>query len=83
VVASLLLVGLALPLGGIGGRSHASASPPAESSHPVEYIVRPGDSLWSIAERTDPSGDPRPMVAEMAAQIGSTSVQPGQHIAVP
>jgi LysM domain len=81
-VAGLCVIGLALPLGGVGGHSHAIGSVPAGTGT-AEYTVQPGDSLWSIAVRADPTGDPRPLVAQMAAQIGSSTVQPGEHIAVP
>ena len=33
------------------------------------YVVRPGDTLWSIATRLDPSGDPRPLVAQLEAEV--------------
>ncbi len=34
----------------------------------IEHItVRPGDSLWSIAQRIAPGKDPRPVVDELAA----------------
>jgi nucleoid-associated protein YgaU len=79
----LLLVGLALPLSGTGGNSHATGSALAETGHPVTYTVRPGDTLWTIAERVDPSADPRPLVARLAAQTGSDNVVPGERIVVP
>jgi hypothetical protein len=83
-VVGLCVVGLALPLGGAGGHSHAIGSAPAgTSTGTVEYTVQPGDSLWSIAVRADPTGDPRPLVAQLVAQIGSNTVQPGERIAVP
>ena len=28
----------------------------------VVYVVRPGDTLWTIARRADPGADPRPLV---------------------
>ncbi len=82
-VAGLCVLGLALPLGGTGGPSHATGSALAGTGHAVEYTVQPGDSLWSIATRADPTGDPRPLVAKLAAQIGSDTVQPGEQIVVP
>jgi hypothetical protein len=30
-----------------------------------------------------PKGDPRPLVDEMAAQIGSDTVAPGEHLTLP
>jgi hypothetical protein len=79
----LLLVGLALPLSGTGGNSHATGSALAETGTPVSYTVRPGDTLWTIAERVDPSADPRPLVAQLTAQTGSDTVVPGERIVLP
>jgi hypothetical protein len=79
----LLLVALALPLSGTGGNSHATGSALAETATPVSYTVRPGDTLWTIAERVNPSADPRPLVARLAAQTGSDTVVPGERITLP
>ena len=80
---ALLLVGLALPLGGTGGRSHPTGSVLAGTGGTMEYTVQPGDSLWSIAQRVDPTADPRPLVAELARRTGSEAVAPGQRISLP
>jgi hypothetical protein len=44
--------------------------------------VRPGDTLWSIAERMAPGADPRPMVDRLQARLGSTVLQPGQRVSL-
>lgn len=79
----LLLGVLALPLGGAGGPSHAPGSAPAGLLRPADYVVRPGDTLWTIAERAEPGADPRPLVDRLAAQLGTDTVEPGEQIALP
>lgn len=81
-VTAVLMVALALPVGGTGGRSHATGSA-LSGAGTVAYTVRPGDTLWAIATRIDPSADPRPMVAKMAAETGSSTVYPGERIRLP
>ncbi len=82
LMAGLLAV-LALPLSGTGGHSHPTGSVSAGNLVAGVYTVQPGDSLWSIAARLDPSADPRPMVARLADQTGSDTVTPGEHIDLP
>ena len=79
----LALALLAFPLGGFGGASHTAESASAAQIHGSTYIVQPGDSLWTIAERVDPKGDPRPLVSEMASKLGSYTVVPGEQITIP
>ncbi|MDA8184200.1 MAG: LysM peptidoglycan-binding domain-containing protein [Actinomycetota bacterium] len=82
LAAVAMLSLLALPAGpararglapGAGGRLSAGAA----------YVVRPGDTLWSIALRVDPSGDPRPLVADMAREVGGDTIFPGQRLVLP
>ena len=47
------------------------------------YTVRSGDTLWSIATRLDPSGDPRPLVAQIDSHLEGTGIYPGERILVP
>ena len=80
----LALALLALPLGGSGGASHTTGSASAAQIAPGVYIVRAGDTLWSIAQRMDPTGDPRPLVAQLAAEHRlPTIVVPGERITIP
>jgi hypothetical protein len=80
-----LLAALALPWSGTGG-SLATPGPALAGeavAHHAPYVVRPGDTLWSIAARLDPAGDPRPVVARLAAQIGNETVIPGEQLLLP
>ncbi|MEW6059747.1 MAG: LysM peptidoglycan-binding domain-containing protein [Actinomycetota bacterium] len=49
------------------------------------YVVRPGDTLWSIARAVAPSEDPRPLVDSIAAanDVEAGSIVPGQALLVP
>lgn len=37
----------------------------ATDSATVAYTVKPGDSLWSIAQHLQPTGDPRDLVVQL------------------
>lgn len=49
------------------------------------YVVRPGDTLWSIAERLRPGSDPRPLVDAIARVNGVSAggLVPGQSLRIP
>jgi hypothetical protein len=86
VLAVALLACLALPWSGAGKAALARPGPTPVGStlspHSV-YVVQPGDTLWSIAERLDPQGDPRPTMATLAAQVGGDIVRPGERLVLP
>ena len=48
------------------------------------YVVRPGDTLWSVAERTY-AGDPREGVwkLEQRNHLASATIRPGQTLVLP
>jgi hypothetical protein len=85
-LATAIVVLLALPWGGTGGRPLASPGP-ARVGDPVAahalYIVQPGDTLWTIAQRLDPQGDPRAVEAELAAEVGGDTIVPGERLVLP
>jgi hypothetical protein len=46
------------------------------------YVVQPGDTLWSIAERMAPGDDPRHVVAELNELVGGVELDVGDRIPV-
>lgn len=87
----VVLAGLAALV--IGGISMVAASAAQASSHAgpagradvVQVTVRPGQSLWTIAESNDPDADTRVIIGEIQ-QLNSMSdsmLMPGQVLWVP
>lgn len=90
LVVALALIGL-VHLVGAGtaapGPVPTAVSPPAATAAvtPVAaatVVVRPGDTLWSIARSLQPSGDVRTMVDRLADRAGGPELVPGQRIDV-
>ena len=89
LVAALLgLLLSALPL--LGGEliGWVTGTPGATlveaSGQTVIYVVQPGDTLWSIAERVNPPGrDLRYTVDRLSEVTGGSLLHPGQRIVVP
>jgi hypothetical protein len=52
------------------------------SSAPVEVVVHPGDTLWSIARQLRPSGEIRGIVDALQRRVGGTALEAGQRIDV-
>jgi Tfp pilus assembly protein FimV len=87
-MAVLISGGLAVraTLGGLGG---VPASVPA--ARPVvatpasggAYVVQPGDTLWSIAQRFHGERDLSAFVDELVELNGGTGLQPGQQLGLP
>jgi hypothetical protein len=78
VLVAGLLVGLALPL-----RDLAGTSPSPALRAGATYVVRPGDTLASIARRLGPPSDQRVLLATMANETGSKTVVAGEHLVLP
>jgi nucleoid-associated protein YgaU len=54
------------------------------AGEPEVYVVQPGDTLWSIAERITPDDrDIRHTVDRLAASTGGAMLQPGQRVVLP
>lgn len=83
LVASWIAGGAAL---GAGGSGPLTATGAPSGSQPAAYrswVVRPGDTLWSIAEASGAKGDIRPLVDRLSAEVGGRPLQVGQRIALP
>jgi nucleoid-associated protein YgaU len=86
-VAYLAVTGLGVVLGdpSVPARSAPSSAAAAPAGSPAAasaYVVQPGDTLWSIARRLQPSGDVRSLVDALAARTGSASLQAGQRLSL-
>jgi hypothetical protein len=78
----LLLVAL-LSTAGLALARRADAADPLA---PVRYhVVLPGETLWGIATRLDPSSDPRETIAELVEtnHLPSAAVGAGQRLILP
>ncbi len=61
------------------------AGPAPERVARSRYVVRAGDTLWSIAERFAPGADPRPVVDLLAEtnEVEAGRLFPGQLLVIP
>jgi hypothetical protein len=85
ILVALLVAGLSLAVAGAAQATGHQASQRATSSNLVQVVVRPGQSLWSVAENADPNSDPR-LVIQQIAQLNvltSDILQAGQRLWVP
>jgi len=48
-----------------------------------DYVVQPGDTVWSIATQMLPQGDPRPLVDEIEAELHGGQLQVGAILHLP
>jgi hypothetical protein len=78
LVVVTLLVLLALPIRSIGGHPIAGSAPAPGQV----YVVQSGDTLASIAHQVAP-GQAGSMVGRLAAEAGSSTIVPGEHLLIP
>jgi len=82
-VSALAVGALSIALATAAQASHTGQAGPGRYAAKVE--VRPGQSLWSLAEAYDPDADPR-LVVQQIRQLNSLAgdqVQPGEVLWVP
>jgi hypothetical protein len=73
VVASVLMLRT-------GADAVALDSPLVPLDAPIEYLVQPGDTIWSVARSLQPSGDVRPLVDQLTSANGGASLDVGQRL---
>lgn len=83
VVIAAVLAGQAVTGRGSGPVLEAGAPLGSRLGGVEVWMVRPGDTLWSIAEAVDRGGDPRPLVDAMQAELGGTTIYPGERLVLP
>jgi len=84
--AAVLTIGaVSMVVAGAAQATGHSGAPAGPGRGVVKVQVRPGDSLWSLAEAYDPNADTR-LVIQDILQLNSLpgdQVQPGQVLWVP
>jgi len=78
-VRSATVSAAATPPAGASGAVTPAASPPAG----VTYIVQPGDTLWSLAERFHATKGLSSYLDDLVDANGGAALQPGQLITLP
>lgn len=84
-VSALLIGALSVGLATAAQATRAGSGPAGRDRYVVKVTVKPGQSLWSLAEAYDPSADTRLIVQEIQ-QLNSMSavrLQPGETLWVP
>jgi LysM domain len=85
VMVALLVAGLSLAAASAAQATGRSASQRGTGSGLLQVVVRPGQSLWSVAQNADPNSDPR-LVIQQIAQLNALTgdvLIPGQRLWVP
>ncbi len=80
--ATLLVGAAAAKLAG-GAPSSAAGVTASAPAAPATVVVRPGDTLWSIAAAVAPDVDVRVTVDRLVALNGPTPIVPGQQLVLP
>jgi hypothetical protein len=87
VIVALGWTGLHRLTGASGGGPLTAAGQPVSEIHAAlathtHVIVQPGDTLWTIARRAQPTGDIRPLVSALEAKRHGRPLQVGETIQI-
>ena len=85
MAAALLVTMVSLLLAGVAQATNNGPSPRAGRENLVQVIVRPGQSLWSVAESADPDQDTRAVIQQIIDlnSLNGDTVFAGQQLWVP
>ncbi len=85
IAAALLVTMVSLLLAGVAQATNNGPSPRAARENLVQVIVRPGQSLWSVAESADPDQDTRAVIQQIIDlnSLNGETVFAGQQLWVP
>src|SRR6266487_3037213 len=85
MAAALLVTVVSLLLAGVAQATNDGPSPRAARENLVQVIVRPGQSLWSVAESADPDQDTRAVLQQIIDlnSLNGDTVFAGQQLWVP
>ena len=84
-IAALLVTVISLLAAGVAQATNHALPPGAARQNLVQVVVRPGQSLWSVAESADPDQDTRVVVQQIVDlnALSGAVVFAGQQLWVP
>jgi LysM domain len=85
VAAALLVTVISLLAAGVAQATSHGPAPRAARLNLLQVVVRPGQTLWSVAESADPDQDTRVIVRQIIDlnSLNGATVSAGQQLWVP
>jgi len=89
LLAGLVALGVGFALAAVLGRTGGGPLPITGADGGLQpaaakaWVVRPSDTLWTIALAVDPRGDIRPLVDRLSAEVHGAALYPGETITIP
>jgi LysM domain-containing protein len=83
--AALLVAVISLLAAGVAQATNHGPSPRTARQNLVQVVVRPGQTLWSVAESADPDQDTRMVVQQIVDlnSLAGPTVEAGRQLWVP